>query len=148
MATTEERLNKPDELEELYRNSPDTEPRRPASLEDWSRRLLIGWLAVFGSIMLFEPAPTNADLAIPVWANVLLTTFTVALAAGIVGLSLRRPWGVRTSLLAGGLGVVIGGACVVTDHHTTFWGMYEIVAFSGLTAASWVATKSRTTTPN
>lgn len=143
MATTEERLQPVDQLEELYRESPDVEPPRRPALNDWCRRLIIGWLAVFGSIVLFEPAPTNPEAAVPAWGNMLLTTFTVALFATLVGLSLRRPWALRASVAAGGLGIAIGAACVVTDHHMGFWGAYEIVAFSGLTAASYIGSRAR-----
>jgi hypothetical protein len=142
MATTEDRLHGVEELEELYRNSPDAEPPRRDSLNDWCRRLLFGWLAVFGSIVLFEPAPSNPNAAVPAWGNVLLTAFTLALVAAVVGLSRRRPWALRASVIAGGLGVAIGAACAVTDHHAGFWAGYEIVTFSGLAAASWIATRT------
>jgi hypothetical protein len=139
MATTQDRLRGVEELEELYRASPDSDQDRRPTQSDWSHRILWGWLAVFGSIVLFEPAPANPAAAVPVWANILLMVFTVALLAGVVGLSLRRAWGLRASLVAGGLGMAIGAACVLTDHHPGVWGAYEIVAFSGLAVASGVA---------
>jgi peptidoglycan/LPS O-acetylase OafA/YrhL len=142
MATTEDRLQPVDQLEQLYRNSPDVEPPRRLSLNDWCPRLLTAWLAVFGSIVLFEPAPSDPQAAVPAWGTMLLAAFTVALLAAIVGLSLRRPWSLRASVGAGALGIAIGAACVVTDHHMGFWGAYEIVAFSGLTAASYIGTRA------
>jgi hypothetical protein len=142
MATTEDRLHEVERLEELFRDSPDTEPPRRVSLTDWCRWLLLGWVAVFGSIVLLEPAPSNPNAPVPAWGNLLLTAFTIAFVAGVVGLVRRRPWGLRASVVAGGLGIVIGAACAVTDHHVGFWGAYEIVAFSGLTTASLIATKN------
>jgi hypothetical protein len=144
MATTQDRLRGVEELEELYRASPRVEPDRRDIATDWSHRILWGWLAVFGSIVLFEPAPANPNAAVPLWANALLTVFTVALFTGVVGLSLRRMWGLRASLIAGGLGMAIGAACVLTDHHPGVWGAYEIVAFSGLAVASGIATTRAT----
>jgi hypothetical protein len=145
MVTTQDRLlgrEEVEELEELYRSSPDVEPVRRDSLNEWCRRILFGWVVVIGSIALFEPAPSNPNAAVPAWGNVLLTAFSVALVAGFVGLSRRRPWALRASVVAGGLGVAIGAACMLTDHHVGFWGAYEIVAFSGLAAGSWFATRT------
>jgi hypothetical protein len=141
MATTEDRLQRVDELEEVYRNSPDVEPPPRNYLPDWCRRLLAGWLAVFVSFLLFEPAP-DAEAVVPMWGTVLLTAFTVAFAAAIVGLSYRRSWGLRASLVAGGLGIVLAAACAATDHHMGMWPAYEMVAFFGLAAASWIATRT------
>jgi hypothetical protein len=142
MATTEDRLHEVEKLEELFRHSPEAEPpRQAASIGGWCRRLLYGWLAVFGSIVLFEPAPSNPDAAVPMWGSVLLTAFTFALGAGLVGLFRQRPWALRASLAAGALGIAVGAACAVTDHHSAFWAGYEVVGFSGLAAASWVASK-------
>ncbi len=142
MATTEDRLHGVEELEELYRASPDVEPPRRDGLTTWCRRLFVGWLVVIGSIVVFEPAPSNPDTAVPAWGNALLLAFFVALAAGLVGLSRRRPWALRASVVAGGLGIAVGAACALTDHHVGFWGAYEMVAFSGLTAAGWIATRN------
>ena len=144
MATTQDRLRGVEELEKLYRAAPGVEPDRRETRVDWSHRILWGWLAVFGSIVLFEPAPANPNAAVPLWANALVAVFTVALFAGVVGLSLRRTWGLRASFIAGALGMSIGAACVLTDHHPGFWGAYEIVAFSGLAVASGIATTRAT----
>ena len=145
MAMTQDRVQEVeerDELEELDRTSARMESLRRASLNDWCRRLLVGWAVVIGSIVLFEPAPSDPNAAVPVWGNVLGLAFTAALVAGLVGFSRRRPWGLRASVVAGGLGLAIGAACVLTDHHVGFWGWYEMAAFSGLGAASWFAAKT------
>jgi hypothetical protein len=131
-----------DALEELYGSSPDLESPRRVALNDWCRRLLVGWAAVIGSIVLFEPAPSDPNAAVPVWGTVLGLAFTAALVAGLAGLSRRRPWAFRASIVAGSLGLAIGAACVLTDHHVGFWGWYEMAAFSGLGATSWFAAKT------
>jgi peptidoglycan/LPS O-acetylase OafA/YrhL len=144
MAMTQDRVQEVeerDELKELYGSSLDLESPR-AALNDWSRRLLVAWAAVIGSIVLFEPAPSDPNAAVPAWGNVLGIAFTVALVAALAGLSRRRPWGFRASVLAGGLGLAIGAACVLTDHHVGFWGWYEMAAFSGLAATGWFAAKT------
>jgi hypothetical protein len=141
MAMTRDRLQTVEELEELYRVSPDVEPPRDA-LTDWCRRLLFGWLAVIGSIVVFEPAPSNPNAAVPAWGNVLLLAFFVSLAAALAGLSRRRPWALRASVVAGALGIVVGAACALTDHHVGFWSAYEIMAFSGLASASWFSMRT------
>ena len=142
MATTQDRLQEVEKLDELYDGTSETELARESdSLRNWTRGLLYGWLAVFGSIVLLEPSPANPNAPIPAWGNVLLTAFTFALGAGLVGLIRQRPWALRASLVAGALGMVIGGACALTDHHSLLWAGYEMVGFSGLTAASWIATK-------
>jgi peptidoglycan/LPS O-acetylase OafA/YrhL len=140
MAVTQDRLQGAEELEELYRSSPDADAH--SSLNDWCRRLLVGWAAVIGSIVLFEPAPSNPNAAVPAWGNVLAFAFTAALVAGLAGLSRRRPWALRASVVAGSLGLAIGAACVLTDHHVGFWGWYEMTAFSGLAATSWFVAKT------
>jgi hypothetical protein len=136
------KLQEVEKLEGLYRASPDVESPRRDALTDWCRRLLFGWVAVIGSIVVFEPAPSNPNAAVPAWGNVLLLAFFVALAVGLAGLSRRRPWSLRASVVAGGLGVAVGAACALTDHHVGYWSAYEIVAFSGLTAASWFSMRT------
>ena len=145
MAMTQDRVQEVegrDELEELYGSSPDLESPRRGALNDWTRRLLVAWATVIGSIVLFEPAPSDPNAAVPAWGNVLGLAFTVALVAALAGLSRRRPSGLRASVVAGGLGLAIGAACVLTDHHVGFWGWYEMAAFSGLAATGWFAAKT------
>jgi hypothetical protein len=144
MAMTQDRVQEVEERDqlELDRSTADLESSRGASLNDWCRRLLVGWAVVIGSIVLFEPAPSDPNAAVPMWGNVLVLAFTAALVAGLAGLSRRRPWGLRASVVAGGLGLAIGAACVLTDHHVGFWGWYEMAAFSGLAATGWFAAKT------
>jgi hypothetical protein len=54
-----------------------------------------------------------------------LVAFTYALFASMVGLASPRPWGLGASALAGGLGMVIAGACAATGHHAGAWWIVE-----------------------
>lgn len=149
MATTEDRLQQSERLEELWeqpaaepeRTRPDSPPPAPESTSvsrDWSRPLLVAWIAVMATLYIFEPAPTDPT-PIPLWGTILLMAFTYALFASIFGLVGRRPWGLRTSALAGGLGMIVAGACAVTGHHAGAWWAFEAVAFTGLTLGSLTA---------
>jgi peptidoglycan/LPS O-acetylase OafA/YrhL len=142
MATTEDRLTK--ELESLYESPaariPDARPepqtpvertRAVVSAKD-ARRLLFAWAAVIGAIMLFEPRPDNAGVAVPVWAEFAAFGFLTALFATAFGFGNRRPWASGASLVAVGFGAVLAIACAATDHHTGSWWIYELVAFGGL----------------
>jgi hypothetical protein len=150
VATTEDRLHEDERLEELWRQPSatpapcDISPREKGALRpgDWSRPLLVVWSAVMVAIMVFEPTPTDAT-ATPLWGELLLFVFTYALLASVIGLATRRPWGLGTSALTGGLGIVIAAACAVTGHHAGAWWMIEGVAFTGLATGSLVALRDR-----
>jgi len=153
MATTEDRLRQSERLEELLKR-PSFEPERTKvvpprpnqrdSLEsrDWSRPLLVAWIAIMAILYIFEPRATDPT-AVPLWGTILLLTFTYALFASMAGLAVRRPWGLAASALAGGLGVLIAGACAVTGHHSGAWWMAEGLAFTGLFAGSLAALRGR-----
>ncbi len=153
MATTQDRLRQSERLEELWKQ-PSTEPLRtptasappvPAStsvVRDWSRPLLVAWVAVIATLYIFEPSPTNPT-ATPLWGMILLLAFTYALIASIVGLAGRRAWGLGASVFAGGLGMIVAGACAATGHHAGAWWIFEAVAFTGLTAGSVAARRTR-----
>jgi hypothetical protein len=146
MATTEDRLAGVEELERLYK-SPDasppqgrSEPERTSGrtqsvvLAKDARRLLIAWIAVVGAVLLFEPSPANADPVIPMWAEFAAAGFLFSLYGTMFGLSTRRPWALRASMLAVGFGAVLAIACAATGHHTGSWWAYELTAFGGLGA--------------
>jgi len=153
IATTEDRLRETERLEELLKLPPvELErtqvdlppPVRGASREsrDWSRPLLIAWVAIMAALNIFEPRSTDPT-AIPLWGTILILTFAYALLASIAGLAVRRPWGLAASALAGALGIVIAGACAVTGHHAGAWWIAEGVAFTGLVAGSLAALRAR-----
>jgi hypothetical protein len=153
MATTEDRLRQTEQLEELLKQ-PSAEPVRiktdpsPPAQEasrtsrDWSRPLLVAWVAVMTALYIFEPSPTDPT-ATPLWGTILLLAFTYTLFATMAGLAVRRPWGLATSALAGGLGIVIAGACAATGHHAGAWWIAEGLAFTGLGAVSLAALGAR-----
>ena len=154
MATTEDRLRQSERLEELLKQ-PSAEPERTLLLpppsdrrvvstgpRDWSRPLLVAWIGVMATLFVFEPRPTDPT-ATPLWGTILLLTFTYTLFASMAGLAVRRPWGLATSALAGGLGVLIAGACAITGHHAGAWWIAEGVAFAGLGAGSLAALRAR-----
>jgi hypothetical protein len=152
MATTEDRLRETEQLEELLRQpsaKPESTKAVPPSLgrsasreaRDWSRPLLIAWVAIMAVLYIFEPTPTEPT-AIPLWGTILLLAFTYVLFASMAGLAGRRPWGLATSAIAGGLGIAIAGACAVTGHHAGAWWIAEGLAFTGMTAASLAALRS------
>jgi hypothetical protein len=152
MATTEDRLRETEQLEELLRQ-PSAEPVRiktdpspPAeeasrTSRDWSRPLLGAWVAIMAVLYIFEPRPTDPT-APPLWGTILLLAFTYALFASMAGLAVRRPWGLATSAIAGGLGIAIAGACAMTGHHAGAWWIAEGLAFTGMTAGSLAALRS------
>jgi hypothetical protein len=153
MATTEDRLQEAEYLEELWRRpSAKPEPalsdvpargaRAVRSARNWSRPLLIAWVAVMATLFVFEPRATDPT-ATPLWGEMVLLAFAYALLASMVGLATRRPWALGVSALAGGLGMVIAGACAATGHHTGAWWMVEAVAFTGLATGSVGALRCR-----
>jgi hypothetical protein len=153
MATTEDRLREAEYLEELWRQPPaKPEPPRSdvsargaravRSAQNWSHPLLIAWLAVMATLFVFEPRATDAT-ATPLWGEMVLLAFAYALLASMVGLATRRPWALGASALAGGLGMVIAGACAATGHHAGAWWVVEGAAFTGLAIGSVAALRYR-----
>jgi len=154
MATTEDRLRQSERLEELLKQpSPDPErtlllpppsERRVVSTEprDWSHALFVAWFGVMFALDHLEPRPTDPT-ATPLLGTIVLTAFACALFASLAGLAVRRPWGLAASALAGGLGVIIAGACAITGHHAGAWWIAEGVAFAGLGAGSLAALRAR-----
>ncbi len=153
MATTQDRLRPSERLEELWKQpSAKHERTRIDSLQrvrhvsrgsrDWSRPLLAAWVAIVAALFIFEPRPSDPT-ATPLWGTIVLLAFTYAMVASMIGLANRRPWGLRASALAGGLGMIVAGACVATGHHTGAWWIIEGVAFTGLAAGSLAALRAR-----
>jgi hypothetical protein len=93
------------------------------------------------ALYIFEPSPTD-PAATPLWGTIVLLAFIYALFASIVGLAGRLPWGLGASALAGGLGMVIAGACAATGHHAGAWWIAEGIAFTGLAAGSLAALRT------
>ncbi len=152
MATTEDGLRQSERLEELW-EQPSAEPERrrtdsppPVSSavrnsRDWSRPLLGAWIGVMAVLYILEPRPTD-PAAVSLWGTILLLGFTYAFIGSLVGLAARRPWSFGASAVAGGLGMVVAGACAATGHHAGAWWIAEGVAFTGLAAGSLAARRS------
>ncbi|MGH2783646.1 MAG: hypothetical protein ACRDJ1_00095 [Actinomycetota bacterium] len=105
----------------------------------WTRRLAIAWVASIAGLILFEPVPTDANAAEPVWATVAAFMFLGALAAMAVGMRTRRRWAYAVSGGAGVLGMLLAYACLESGHHLGAWWMIELVTFGALTALSITA---------
>jgi O-antigen/teichoic acid export membrane protein len=147
---TRDRLEGRDDLEALWQ-APAAAPApddsgsgsaRTGGGTGWWRGLLLGWLVVLGTLLLFEPRPSGASPALPLWATALSVAFLGAWCATLTGLVRRRSWGFPASAIAAGLGIAIAAACAVTEHHTGMWWAYEAVAFGSLGAASVVAART------
>jgi hypothetical protein len=141
MATTEERLITSDELRELYESSPSSDQkhaarkrRAPADFDSLARVLLIAWMVVIGSILLFEPRPDNPNAAIPLWVELAGTGFLLSFFATVAGLGTVKRWGLGASLAAVGFGGVLAVACSTTGHHAGAWWAMELAAFAVLGA--------------
>jgi hypothetical protein len=141
VAIIEERL---DRISHSKRSAPAppgaaAAPASPRSAAAATRPLLWAWLLLVGSMLLFEPAPARPEPAIPLWATILGTAFTVAFGAAVVGLARRRSWALTASSIAAGTGLLIAVGCAVTDHHSAFWWGYELTVFTTLALLTRVA---------
>lgn len=144
MATTRDRLTEIHELERLWRESPDAPPvRRRAVEDDWSRRLLVAWTAIFGSMFLFQPVPANPAMREPAWVIAIMALFVPALIATFGMLVARRRAGAVLSLAAAGLGLPLAVACFSTGHHLGAWPWVELAGFSFLAGLSGLALRAR-----
>jgi hypothetical protein len=151
MATTQDRMRQTEGLEQLWkqpaakpeRSQVDSPPRKSyRESRDWSRPLLVAWIAIMVALYVLEPRPSDPG-ATPLWGTIVLLAFTYALIASTIGLAGRRPWGLGASALAGGLGMVVAVACAATGHHAGAWWIIEAVAFTGLAAGSIAALRAR-----
>ena len=151
MATTQDRMRQSERLEELWkqpaakpeRTRIDSLPRKAyRESRDWSRSLLAAWIAIMVALYVLEPRPSDPG-ATPLLGTIVLLAFAYALISSTIGLAGRRPWGLGASALAGGLGMVVAGACAATGHHAGAWWVIEGVAFTGLAVGSIAALRAR-----
>jgi hypothetical protein len=84
----------------------------------------------------FAPA-ASPEASTPLWANLTLTAWWVALlAAGILAWSGRARSALACSAVSAGCGVALGYACRATEHHVGSWWLVETVAFGALAVLS------------
>ena len=127
MAVTEDRILE-DRVTER-RHDPDAE-------RAWMRRLPIAWVAGVGSLMLFEPTPTNPNAHEPAWAVVAFFAFLSALALMTIGFARKARWVFGVSGAAGVLGMMLSYACMDSGHHLGAWWLIELGTFAALTTLS------------
>ena len=153
MALTEERLRErqapgaptASEVEALVRGPAEPGPAG-ATAPAWRRSLLsergllVAWLLGFGALLVFEPVPDDASVAL--WESVLAAAFTAALFTTFAGLAAGAPWGRRASALTAGAGIGVAVACVATGHHAGMWWLGEAAVFGGLLALTRAARTS------
>jgi hypothetical protein len=129
-------------LEELWA-APAVRPARRRSrphvarlVRALDRTLLVGWGAALVVVIGLAPA-ASADASTPLWANLTLTAWWVALlAAGILARSGRARPALACSALSAGCGVALGYACRATEHHVGSWWLVETAAFGALAVLS------------
>jgi hypothetical protein len=140
MAMTEKRSTAVGDLESMWR-LPAREPARPKVLSGRATGLLVaGWLATLAVILVFEPDAEAAG-SVPAWGQALGSGFLVAFVVTIFGLANRRPWATGGSLVAAGLGVMVGIACAATGHHAGAWPAVEAATFAALGAGTMIAAR-------
>jgi len=119
----------------LTEHRPDTRPDRRDE-RAWMRRLSLAWVVGVGSLVLFEPTPTNPNAHVPVWAAVAGYAFLAALASMAVGFARKQRWVFGVSGAAGVLGMMLAYACMDSGHHLGAWWLIELGTFGTLTAMS------------
>jgi hypothetical protein len=127
------------ELEELWAAPAARGSRTPvvSSLSPWLvRALVLSWAAVLVVVLGLAPA-ANPEAATPLWADLTLTAWSVALLTGaILGRMGYGRAGLAGSGISAGCGVVLGYACRATEHHVGSWWLFETAAFAGLALLS------------
>jgi hypothetical protein len=140
MLSTKDRVERIDELEELWAAPTAPEPPLAERSVPWRRalphvsgRLLaLGWIAFFVGVFAFEPAPAEGTTN-PLLGDVVVAGMALALlAAASLGTLLPR-FGFAAAGIAGALGMVIAIACQTTGHHAGSWWLAELGATALLT---------------
>jgi hypothetical protein len=110
------------------------------------RVLVVAWVTVL--TVALAAAPAAEGVTPPLWTDVVLFGFFLALAGAATAATRAPLWAFGASAVAGALGTVLGVACRATEHHTGAWWIYETASFAGLAALSLagLATRFRTST--
>lgn len=109
----------------------------------WMKRLGIAWAVVVTAIYSFEPAPTNPNAPVQLWAAVTGIVFLATLGAMAVTAVRRHRLMFGISAFGGVLGMVLAYACLASGHHLGAWWLVELGAFGGLTTMSIAADRAR-----
>lgn len=112
-------------------------PRRPLN-ERFDVRVAIGlgvaWFVLPEIAVALEPAARHSDPAIGVFLGYVMN---VVFFAMLVGLALRRRWGLATSLGAATLMTAMAVACPTSGHHQFgMWWFGEMACVLALVAGS------------
>lgn len=95
------------------------------------------WFVLFLVATALEPTATGSD---PAWAVALTLVFFGLLGAMVIGLSVRRRWGLLASLGAAGLFTAFSVACPTTGHHPMgAWWFGQMACVLALVGASTYA---------
>jgi hypothetical protein len=137
-----------DQLERLWTMPATAAPRRresraPRVAARLPHSLAVGWVTFVVAVIAFEPAP-NAAAVVPLWAELTLTAFWVALpAAALLGWFGRIGPALGVSAVAGCIGVALGYACHASEHHLGAWWLVEAGGCGALGLLSLAALASR-----
>ena len=132
------------EVEELERLWAAPAARRPHPLlARLPRALAVGWAVFVVAVIVFEPAP-NAEVMVPLWAEVTLAGFWTALFSAAMFAWFRRAGpALGASAVAGFVGLAVAYACAATEHHLGSWWLVEAGACGVLGLLSAVALAAR-----
>jgi len=137
MTRTIDRVEAVDDLERLWAAPAVPEPslvrgRRRRFPTVPGRAVGGGWIAFFLGVRLFEPAPTH-EAATPLWGEVVVASFVLALAVGALVGPLFVRFGFAAATIGGSLGMVVAIACRATGHHMGAWWLVELGVAAALT---------------
>jgi hypothetical protein len=100
----------------------------------------VSWFVLYSIGAALEPAPNRSEPLIGVLLGITLVSLVVA---ALVGLGMRRRWGIGLSLVAALTLTVMSIMCPVSGHHTFgTWWYGQMLCTLGLVAIS-LATLSR-----
>jgi hypothetical protein len=104
-------------------------PRRTPSTQEWLRDRINVWVAIAVGVSWFVLTPIAAalepatDRAEPLLGTLLGASMDVLFVVMLLGLAMRRRWGLVASIAGGALVTAMVVACPTTGHHQfgTWW---------------------------
>jgi hypothetical protein len=139
-------------LESLWVASPDEPARKPLvrrALAWLGERL--GWVLAFAwlgfIVSLFAAPAGNPNAVVPLWAEIVIAGFFLALGTtGVLAAVRAGSTAYAASIVAGALGIALAAACGSTEHHAAGWWGYELgatIALTGLSVAGLTQRRRR-----